>query len=93
MKKVILTNKRLKRLDNEISIDDILYAKFDAMMREISKREERFFRKKHVVEVRGRDKDGEFNFVYKLQVLNEIRTPNGIIVEIKLPKSHTPKFY
>lgn len=55
MKKVILTNKRLKRLDNEISIDDILYAKFDAMMREISKREERFFRKKHVVEVRGRD--------------------------------------
>lgn len=78
MRKVILTKKRLKALNMALSVDDILYEKFLRLNKDFMERCEEWNRRKQVVRV-VQKKD---NVNYILQITKEIKTEEGIILEV-----------
>ena len=78
MPKVRLTTKRLKALDVALSMDDVLYAKFQRLNDEFYKNVRRWHLKNqviHVIKIGNKYKED-------LQIKKEIKTDNGIIVEV-----------
>lgn len=79
MNKLILTKKRLKALDLALTMDDILYAKFDRMYTDFKRHCEQFNRRKYVIRVVQKKKTVN----YVLQIIKETKTPEGIFLEVK----------
>lgn len=79
MKKIVLTKKRLKALDIALSIDDVLYRKFEVLNEDLRKRAKQMYRANQVMRViRLKDKTP-----YIEQIVEETKTDEGIIVYIK----------
>lgn len=51
MKKVILTKKRLRRLDEAITLDDVMYEKYRRMMDAVDEKYHTYLRAKNIVRV------------------------------------------
>lgn len=79
MKKVRLTKNRLKSLETAISIDDVLYAKFDAMNRRFNEQVRKWQKTNQVIMVV--QKLGSKSFK-NLQIIKETKTSDGIYVEV-----------
>lgn len=78
-KKIYLTKNRLKQLDLELSMDDILYEKFRRIQERFAQECKEWNRRKQVVRIIKKDKDVS----YVLQIIDEIRTSEGIFLEVK----------
>lgn len=78
-KKVILTKKRLAALDIALSLDDVLYAKFDRMYKQLHRDVDRMYRRpKEIVKIIKINKDCFENVQMKKVEI----TPEGTIVYI-----------
>jgi hypothetical protein len=74
-----LTRKRLARLNEAISVDDILYEKFRRMNADLSKREHRFAARKQIAAVYLRKN----NIRIAMKIMAVHNTGNGLVVEIQ----------
>lgn len=83
MKKIRLTKKRLAALDAALSIDDILYAKFQHMMRYVNEREERFRARRQIREVLRRDEYRGMLCDYQMQILEVHDTGRGLVIIVR----------
>lgn len=77
---VRLTKKRLAALDAALSIDDILWAKYQQMMRRIDERERRF-RARHVI--RKVEQLQESGFYVNMQILQVHDTDGGLVIIVR----------
>ncbi len=81
MKKIYLTKKREKELHTALSIDDILYRKFEQMQERISKYARHLDKTyKNVLEVRRQDIEGN---IYIEQIIDVKKVDGeGLIITI-----------
>lgn len=79
-RKISLTKNRIKQLDIALSLDDILYRKFEVMNKDLNKKIRQFKNKAQVIDVLVK-KDG---FVHRGKILSEQHTDDGIVVMISL---------
>lgn len=79
MIKIRLTKKRLKALYLGITLDDILYAKFNRMYQEFNRECREWNKRKQVIRVL--QNKGKVNYV--LQIIQEVKTPEGILVVVR----------
>lgn len=76
-KTIRLTKKRERMLANALTIDDILYRKFELLNRDLARRESEFQRRKQVIKVFQR-RGPRCQLV--LQILATHQTPEGVVV-------------
>lgn len=79
MKKIILTKKRIKRLELALTIDDILYEKFKRLNEQLNRDYEKFRQMQTVVEV---VKQGQ-HYKERMQIIKEVKTSHGIYLEVR----------
>lgn len=82
-KKIILTKKRKEAVNLALSVDEILYERHRRWEKSLHEDIEKWNRQKQVIKVmqHRKGKSGEV-FRFNLQIIKEIRTPQGIIVEV-----------
>lgn len=79
MTKIRLTKKRLRTLHAALTVDDILYRKFQQLMDDVKKAQARYVRMKQiirVVQVRG-------NMQVPMQIESVHVTPDGTVVIVR----------
>lgn len=75
-----MTKKRHKILNDAISVDDLLYRKYQLMRERFEKDVARWNREKQVVQVLQEVGDQ----VHSLQIIKEYKTADGIVVTVSI---------